>query len=308
MEQRAGVVEITYLIANYNCGEYIRECLESLQQQTRPDWRALIVDDASSDASLEIIRPLLSEKIRLLLNEQNLGYVATLRRLIDNAPTDIVGILDADDALSPRATEAILRAYETYPGAGFVYSRFGIFDERLEVCRRLSGSRIPPHRTSLEEGFASHLKTFRRSVYRRTEGLDDSMLYAEDRDLVYKLEEVTTPVFVDEVLYKYRDVRRSQSREPAKRETGARNHLRARRRALKRRQVSRLNRLYHSLVFQSDYICYSDHYPVYLQRPIGVIVKLLEGIDRYLHIRRPGTLRRGDPLPEPQPVSARASE
>ncbi len=103
--------EITYLIANYNNGKYIADCLASLQQQTVPQWRALIVDDKSTDNSLEVIDPWRSDRIQLRQNAQNIGYIGSLVRLIEQATTDIVGILDPDDALQPTATAQVLRAY-----------------------------------------------------------------------------------------------------------------------------------------------------------------------------------------------------
>jgi hypothetical protein len=83
------------------------------------------------------------------------------------------------------------------------------------------------------------------------------MLYAEDRDLVYKLEEVTRPVFVDAVLYRYRDLPDSQSHDPRKRAIGARNTWRARRAALRRRNISGVARLGHELHAWADYVAYS---------------------------------------------------
>ena len=55
-------------------------------------------------------------------------------------------------------------------------------------------------------GFVGHLKMFQHSAYAKTAGLDPSILYAEDRDLVYKMEEVTPFVFIDQALYKHRQM------------------------------------------------------------------------------------------------------
>ncbi|AOW99800.1 hypothetical protein BJP34_10345 [Moorena producens PAL-8-15-08-1] len=230
--------EITYLIANYNNGKYITDCLNSLHQQSSPNWRAIIVDDQSTDNSLQIINSQLTEKIKFLKNEQNIGYTPTLIRLIEQATTDIVGILDPDDALYPEATELVLQAYCEYPEAGFVYTNQDYYNEELtaKIGSYLS-SAIPSGRTSLMHGVGA-MRTFRRSAYAKTTGLDPSILYAEDRDLVYKMEEVTPFVFVDLALYKYRYVPNSQSHNPQKRRLGDKNHRRAYRNALARRQIT----------------------------------------------------------------------
>lgn len=139
---------VTYLIANHNLERYVGDCLSSLVAQTNPNWLALIVDDASTDASRQVIARCTDARVRLLVNEHNAGYIATLRRLIAEATTDIVAVLDADDALSPEATERLLSAYAADPGAEFVFSRFAACDERLAVQQEW-GAAVPERSSAL---------------------------------------------------------------------------------------------------------------------------------------------------------------
>lgn len=246
--------EITYLVANYNNGRFIRDCLESLYAQTNPAWHCLIADDKSTDDSLALIQPWLNDKIELLVNEQNLGKSRTLARLIEYAPTDIVGILDPDDALYPEATAAVLDAYAQAPHVGFVYTNCARYSTDLQTVIAPGYSMaIPPGRTALTGGLVDAMRTFRISFYRRTPGYDDRILYAEDRDLVYKMDEVTSFLFVDQVLYKYRQVPHSHTNDPEKRRIGKRNHRLAYENALRRRQIGGVKRLLHLLYFYETY-------------------------------------------------------
>lgn len=248
-------IKITYLVANYNNRKYIKDCIDSLQAQTSPDWYCLIADDKSTDDSLAILQPLLSDRIKLIENEENLGYTHTLIKLIDHAPTDIVGILDPDDALEPEATELVLKAYREHPDLGFVYTNYYNFDEGLTTKIKLGHSQeISPTGSRLTEGFVGHLKTFRCSVYAKTTGYDPDILYAEDRDLVYKMDEVTNFLFINRPLYKYRQVPGSQSRTPEKRRIATGNHLQAYRHALDRRQIKGRQRWGFLLWFYADSI------------------------------------------------------
>ncbi len=247
---------ITYLIASHNRGRFVAACLESIRRQTSDNWLAIVVDDASTDASLSVIRPFVDERIRLVVHPRNLGYIATLKRLIAEASTDLVAIVDADDAITPDATEQLLTAYATHPSSGFVYSRYAIYDATLTHAGGDHGRAIPDGRTAMVDGVVGAIRSFRRSAYARTPGLDDTMLYAEDRDLVYKLEEVTRPVFIDAVLYRYRDLPDSQSHDPRKRAIGARNTWRARRAALGRRGMSGIMRAAFELHALADYVAF----------------------------------------------------
>jgi GT2 family glycosyltransferase len=247
-------LSITYLVANYNNAKYIRDCIGSLHAQTCADWYCLIGDDKSTDDSLAIIGPLLNEKIGLLTNAQNIGYTGTLMKLIAHAQTDIVGILDPDDALDPEATALVLQTYQEHDQVGFVYTNFTIYDETLTTAIAAGyGRAILPGYMSLETGYVSHLKTFRRCAYAQTAGYDPTLLYAEDRDLVYKVEEVTALYFLDRPLYQYRRVADSQSNDPKKWQIGHRNHRRAYEAALERRGVPWLYKLLYRLHFHERY-------------------------------------------------------
>ncbi len=232
---------ITYLVANYNNARYVEDCLVSLKNQSCDRWRCIVCDDHSTDDSVAIIKRHPDSRIRLLENSRNVGYIKTLKRMIAAAPSDIVGILDSDDALGKDATACVLQAYADDKNAGFVFTRYTTMDENLS--RQIRGPITPSieggkYSALLDTSGVGQLRSFRKSLYYRTQGLDESMLYAEDRDLIYKMEEVTPLVFVDEVLYKYRLVGNSQSHDPVKVVIGARNHLRARKNALRRRNVT----------------------------------------------------------------------
>lgn len=246
--------EITYLVANYNNGRFIKDCMESLYAQTTSAWHCLIADDGSTDDSLALIQPWLNEQIECLVNEENLGKSRTLARLIEHAPTEIVGILDPDDALYPEATAAVLDAYAQTPAVGFVYTNCARYSQDLQRIIGPGLSRaVPPGQTTLTGGFVDAMRTFRVSDYRKTPGYDEQILYAEDRDLVYKMEEVTPFRFVDQVLYKYRQVPNSHTNDPEKRRIGMRNHRLAYENALRRRNIAGVQRLLHLFYFHEAY-------------------------------------------------------
>jgi len=255
-------LEITYLVSNYNKGPYLADCLASLHAQSSPQWRCLICDEGSTDASLSILHPWLGDKMRLIQNERNQGVIYTLQRLIAEAPTELVGILDADDALYPEATACLLAAYEQNPAVGFVYSNWTEYSADLRTPLRPGPIvTLPPNWTLLTAGVVPAIRTFRVSAYQRTAGLDPTACYAEDMDLTYKLEEVTQPMFIDQELYKYRQLAASQSHDPHKTNVMLRSTYRVYRNALKRRQIGGRQRLAYELFIMNTYYLRQTHSP-----------------------------------------------
>lgn len=86
----------------------------------------------------------------------------------------------------------------------------------------------------------SHFKTFRKHIYKQTEGYDEAILYAEDKDLILKIEEAAPVYYVDTRLYLYRLLPSSHSYGP-KRKIGKRNYALACRNARRRRTAVRIS-------------------------------------------------------------------
>ena len=83
----------------YNSARFIEETIKSVQQQTYPNWELVIVDDASSDRSVEIVQKLASNdgRIRLFTEEKNKGAAYCRNYAIKQSQGAYVAFLDSDD-------------------------------------------------------------------------------------------------------------------------------------------------------------------------------------------------------------------
>jgi glycosyltransferase involved in cell wall biosynthesis len=198
--------KFSILMANYNNGRYISEAIESLLQQTYDNWELVIVDDRSDDDSVEIIKKYLGDqRIKLFIHDKHLGCGATKRDCAVAASGEIFGELDPDDALSKNALDIIVKAYQDDPDYGFIYSNLYKCDERLNPKGKYDWvGGINSLKTNLIEWRASHFRTFKRSAYMQTSGYDPDLKSAVDKDIIYKLEEVTKLKYIDKLLYFYR--------------------------------------------------------------------------------------------------------
>lgn len=207
---------ISFLIANYNNAKYIDDCMESVLAQTNNNWKAYVLDDLSTDDSKKILEKYKdNDKIKIVFSEKNEGYAGTLKKLVELAETDIVGILDSDDALYPNAGEVMLNYYQDHQEAEFVYSQFHMCDTNMKVFASGFSAPINPKQVNIfrlsKYLKVSHFKTFRKSAYSRTEGFDPEIECAVDKDIALKISEVTSLHFIDKILYKWRETGSSLS-------------------------------------------------------------------------------------------------
>jgi len=209
--------KFSLLMANYNNSKYIAEAISSVLNQSFKDWELIIVDDASTDDSAEKIRPFLKDKrIRFFKNKVNKGYVCTLNNMVYESRAEIFGILDSDDALTENALREIYNAHIEHPNCGFIYSQFMYCDYSLNPLQVGYCTPTPPEDTNLRRHYACAFRTFKKKDYFKTEGFDKEIVGAEDKDIIYKMEEATNLFFLDKVLYKYRVSPNSQTHEPKK--------------------------------------------------------------------------------------------
>ncbi|MEJ2294674.1 MAG: glycosyltransferase, partial [Candidatus Lokiarchaeota archaeon] len=194
------------LMTNFNNGQYIETAIKSVVSQTYSLWELVIVDDNSTDNSIEKIRPFLEYKrIRLIMHDTTNGYAASLKTAIENSKNEIIGILDSDDKLHEEALEIIAKAYNDNPDCGFIYSTMWDCDANLENCTINEDiGVINPPKTSIFQNRVSHFKTFTIKAYQETSGFVPEQMKAVDKDIIYKLEEVTKFKFVNIPLYYYR--------------------------------------------------------------------------------------------------------
>jgi glycosyltransferase involved in cell wall biosynthesis len=137
-------VRISVIICAYNYGRFLRQCLQSVTQQTRPVDEIVVVDDGSQDNTTEIVRQF--PEVRYLYQE-NSGKAAAFNRGFASASGDLICHLDADDYWLPNKIERILQVlgqgsaggvmHDTFyvDGTGaFLYGSQDTTSEQLPIC------------------------------------------------------------------------------------------------------------------------------------------------------------------------------
>ncbi|MFP3043687.1 glycosyltransferase [Treponema primitia] len=195
------------LIAQYNNGQYLQESIDSVKAQTYTNWEIIIVDDGSSDNSIELYKQYQNDdRIKIYYNDKNHGCGFTKRRCVEFAAGDVCGFLDSDDALLPDALEVMVKTHNENPGAALVFSRFYVCDDKLQIqgeLRRLIIEKGKSYFTNRDYA-PEHFAAFKKSFYDKTEGINPQYLIGVDQDLYFKLEEAGSVFVLDKLTYKYR--------------------------------------------------------------------------------------------------------
>lgn len=191
------------IIANWNGAHHLRVCLQSLRQQTHPQFEVLVVDNGSSDGSLEMLAREFPE-VRVLALSENYGFVVASNHGAALTQADVLVMLNNDTEVEPQWLEALCRALEEHPEAGSAASKILLFDRRdtLHSAGDVLDANFMPQNRGVWEvdrgqydeerwvfGACGGAAAYRREAWEEVGGFDERLfMYLEDVDLAWRLQ------------------------------------------------------------------------------------------------------------------------
>jgi len=191
-------------MTNYNKGEYIGQAIRSVLEQTHENWQLIIVDDGSTDNSVEVVNSFKDDRITLVKMPTNMGVSNGHLIAFEKAKGKLIGILDSDDVLTNDALAEMFAFAKKCSMCGLMFSNYFHCDKNLEVLK-VKRNRIPKGGSILyDEHAISHFKVFSKHYYNKSARFNPKQLRAADRDITLKMEEVGGLAHLDKELYFYR--------------------------------------------------------------------------------------------------------
>lgn len=203
---------VSVIIPAYNAEKTILETIQSLQQQTFSDFEAIVINDGSTDSTLELLSKIEDSRLKVFSYE-NGGLPVARNRGIDRATGEYITFIDADDLWTPDKLELQLAALQHHPEAGVVYSWTAFINEKSEFLYAWSplyyeGNVYPE---LLIKNFISSGSNIlaRRQFIEKAGKFDPTLKSAEDWDYYIRLAALCPFVLVPKYQILYR--RSSQS-------------------------------------------------------------------------------------------------
>jgi len=196
----SGDVRVTVIILNWNGRRFLEPCLLSLQRQTLAGVGVLIVDNGSTDGSVEFVRERFPEA-KVISSDTNLGFAAGNNLAIRQARSDYVALLNNDAVADPRWIEELVSALGRHPEISFCASKMVIHHrpDLADSCGdtyAVDGTpgkighldTVAKHNEPVEVfGACAGAAMYRRSMLEELGGFDeDFFLVYEDSDLSFR--------------------------------------------------------------------------------------------------------------------------
>lgn len=125
-------MKISIIIPCYNYGRYLDECFSNLQSQTYQDWEAIVIDDGSTDQTMEVVRTWQAEEPRIQYFYQPNSGVSKARNLgLLKANGELIQFLDADDLLSREKLQLQVDYLLYHPEVDLCYTENHYFEDGI---------------------------------------------------------------------------------------------------------------------------------------------------------------------------------
>lgn len=206
-----------FLVPFRNVKNYINECVESILKQEYNNYTIFLLDDCSNDGTLESLK-YKNEKIKIAKNSKRVGPTENLYNALVSLDIDsesVIVWLDGDDCLYGEYVLQILN-YHYNRGAMLTYGQYIDSFGRVGFCSPYSVKEVQNIRQSAWK--ASHLKTFKKSLFNSYKNIDQQAYHLKDHegrflmstsDMAFMLPLIEVAgydkiKFIENIIYSYR--------------------------------------------------------------------------------------------------------
>ncbi len=172
---------ISIVTASYNYENFIAETIQSVLNQTYQNWELIIVDDCSTDNSVEIIQSFCKQdkRIKLVQNNENVGLQKTILHALNHTNGQWIAFLESDDLWCENCLERRISTIKKYPQMGLIFNNvepFGEIEGRKALIEQIANThktlkaKTFPKNMLFDFGITNKISTF-SSVMIRKENL-----------------------------------------------------------------------------------------------------------------------------------------
>ena len=123
-------MKISVILTSYNYGHYIKDAINSVLAQTYTDFELIIIDDASTDNSVELIKDFQDKRTKLIINEKNLGLKKSIQKALSFASGEWIAFLESDDLWDETTLQKRFEIAEKYPKVGIIFNNVEEFGDK----------------------------------------------------------------------------------------------------------------------------------------------------------------------------------
>lgn len=199
------MASVAILMSVKNGAETLPQALESIAQQTLPDWQAIIVDDTSTDATPQILRAWGQQqgpaRVRIITHQKNQGLTSSLNEAAATTQAEYIARLDADDWWAPEKLTRQIKFLQQNQDIGIVGCQYvNIRGEEKQRVRLPTSDAAIRRRIWWRNPFGHSCVVMRCELFEKAGRYNKKLAVGQDLDLWFRLLPLTHLANLPEVL------------------------------------------------------------------------------------------------------------
>ena len=177
-------LQISVVMPVYNGEKFVARAIESILNQTFKDFEFIIIDNKSTDKSVEIVKSFNDSRIKLIQNEENFGIATSLNKGIKHSRGQYIARMDADDLSYPNRLEEQVSFLEKNPGVSVLGTYASLFKENGRIWENHNPPIVPTLTDWLWGSKVIHASVMmKKQDLQHVGGYDPKTYRVEDYDL-----------------------------------------------------------------------------------------------------------------------------
>lgn len=202
---------VTIGLPVFNGANTLACAIQSVLDQTYSNIELIIIDDGSTDSSLNVIRKFNNKKLHLLINDNNIGLSASLNKVVGKASGDYFARMDQDDICFPCRLEKQVNFLSDNPEIDLVATATLLFDEKYQILGVLPVKKEHDDicKSPLQGFYMPHPTWMGKTEWFRSNKYISDSNGAEDQNLLFRTNMVSQFACLSEPLLAYREQKRT---------------------------------------------------------------------------------------------------
>ncbi len=204
MSTRSEAPKVTVYTPTYNYGEFVRQAIESVINQTLKDWELIIINDGSTDNTSEILKEYEEHPKIRIVEQENKGLPTSNNMALRLANGKYIMRLDADDYLDENILLVLSSILDTKPEVGLVYPDYYMMSDNGEILEMIRRKKIGEEVELLDIPAHGACTMFRKECLLTLKGYEESISCQDGYDIWLRSIRLFNPYNVNIPLFYYR--------------------------------------------------------------------------------------------------------
>ena len=199
--------KISVVMSVYNGDKYLEKAIQSILHQSFQDFEFIIIDDASTDSTTDILARFTDPRFKIMRNHRNIGLTRSLNIGMREAQGEYIARMDADDISLPHRLETQYEFLRNNPEYALVGSSYYSIDENgrtVSLVPVLTSDQEIRAGLQKQNWFGHGTVMMRNNTFVECGGYDEEFIYAQDYDLWLRMTEKFKVSNIEEPLYCWR--------------------------------------------------------------------------------------------------------